>query len=180
MLNQLSNLELWLILGLTFLIPTTITLIITIVVFNKKLNRLDDYMVMSLTKYDRLSNFIDESEHKKSEHQLQVDECMNFIADTVDSLSSSNEMILRNIQGNRQSHGRKIYPRPQLANEIAATIREQIGTELIKSKNLRAPSSNYLHTIIENVSRTYPDIDIDYIANKCIAMLETMGSGNGG
>lgn len=173
MLNQLSNLELWLIMGLVFVVPTTVSTIIMMLVFRKKVSKIEDYSMMTLIKCDKIIEGLQNS----LDFDGETNDYVKYLAQEVDSLSSSNEMILRNMQEGGGNHQKKVYPRPQLANEIAATIREQIGIELIKSKNLRAPSANYLHTIVKNVSNTYPGIDVDYIANKCIAIMESMGGG---
>ena len=145
----------------------------------KRINTIRDHMFMTLLKYDDIQRKIKYIYDSSDENIDTIMDGLSTIYDTVESLSSSNETILRKITSpNQYNPSGKIYPRPQIANEITATIKEQIGIELEKSRQLKAPRADYLHTIVENVSKTYPDISIDYIANKTIAIIESMNPRN--
>jgi len=159
---------------------TSLVLLIVSIVTRKRINMVRDQIFMTLIKCDDIQKhikYIMDTAEEKDETMMNA---LSYIADTVESLSSSNEMVLRKMQALQQQqaqHQQKIYPRPQVANEITATIKEQIQMELIKSRKLKAPRADYLNNIIENVAKTYPDVAIDYIANKCVAIIESMGSG---
>lgn len=170
MLNQLSNLELWLIMGLVFVIPTTITTLITVLFFRRKVLKMEDYVLMSLIKCDKILD----SENEKTNIISELDECMKYIADEVDSLSSSNKMVLDRLHHEEQQRHRvhNAYPTPDMARAIDQTIKDQISNEMTLSYKLNAPPKNYIHTIVNNVSRTYPQISIDYLSKRCISMIE--------
>ena len=161
---------------------TLLILLISSISNNKKINYLRDQVFMSMLKHERILKTIEDIKESKGNLEPETINALEYIADTVESLSSSNETVLRKMtylhqQQQAQQHPQKIYPRPQVASEITATIKEQIQMELIKSRKLKAPRADYLNHIIENVAKTYPDVAIDYIANKCVAIIESMGSG---
>ena len=144
---------------------------------NKKINTIRDQLFMTLIKCENILktvNVMDATDDNLKEDTMNA---LSYIADTVESLSSSNETVLRKMYSLQQQQPTKTYPRPQLASEITQTIKEQIQMEMIKSRKLKAPRADYLHNIIENVSKTYPDVSLDYITNKCIAIIESMGPG---
>jgi uncharacterized protein YoxC len=160
---------------------TLLILLISSISNNKKINYIRDQVFMSMLKHERILKTIEDIKESEGNLESETINALEYIADTVESLSSSNETVLRKMtslqQKQAQQHPQKIYPRPQVASEITATIKEQIQMELIKSRKLKAPRADYLNNIIENVSKTYPDVAIDYIANKCVAIIESMGSG---
>lgn len=102
---------------------------------------------------------------------------IELIHDNVQTLATNLQI---HINKEREKANRKIFPRPELAKQITATIREQFGIFLILSKNLKAPSNDYLENITHNVLSTYPEIEPEYIINKCIAItqqeLDSLGS----
>ena len=173
----MNETQILLIVSSTMLFVSFISLFISIR-NNKKINTIRDQLFMTLIKCENILktvNVIDSTDDNLKEDTMNA---LSYIANTVESLSSSNETVLRKMYAMQQQPHR-VYPRPQVANEITATIKEQIQMELIKSRKLKAPRADYLNHIIENVSKTYPDISIDYIANKCVAIIESMGSGGG-
>lgn len=160
-----------------------IILMISSIVNNKKINYLRDQVFMTMIKNNTILKTIKELKESSTELSDDTINVLSYISDTVESLSSSNETVLRKLVSTHtkqmQQHQEKIYPRPQVASEITATIKEQINIELVKSHKLKAPRADYLNNIILNVSKTYPEISIEYITSKCIAMIESMGpSGN--
>ena len=179
----MNETQILLIVSSTMLFVSLISLFISIR-NNKKINTIRDQLFMTLIKCENILktvNVIDSTDDNLKEDTMNA---LSYIADTVESLSSSNETVLRKMyamqqQQQQQQQQHRVYPRPQVANEITATIKEQIQMELIKSRKLKAPRADYLNHIIENVSKTYPDISIDYIANKCVAIIESMSSGGG-
>ena len=164
-------------------ITTLTSLILLIVSFvnNKRINTIRDQLFMTLIKCDDIQKHIKYIMDTTEEKDETITDALSYIADTVESLSSSNETVLRkmySLQQQQQSqHPDRMYPRPQLASEITQTIKEQIQMEMIKSRKLKAPRADYLHNIIENVSKTYPDVSLEYITNKCVAIIESMGPG---
>ena len=165
MLNQLSNMELWLIVIISFLIPLAASSIILLLYLKKKMNKLEDYLSMNLIKGDRII-----------ENDEKTIEALEYLLNEVDSLSSSNEMILSLLQpsqGQTRHNRHSIYPTPDLSRAIDQTIKDQITNEFTLSYKLKAPRSNYLQTIVTNVSRTYPQISIEYITKRTVAMVET-------
>lgn len=158
---------------------TLLILLISSISNNKKINYIRDQVFMSMLKHERILKTIEDIKESEGDLESETINALEYIANTVESLSSSNETVLRKMASLHQQTQKPkgIYPRPQVASEITATIKEQIQMELIKSRKLKAPRADYLNHIIENVAKTYPDVAIDYIANKCVAIIESMGSG---
>ena len=146
---------------------------IIIIKINKKISQIKDTSLMLLIKCDRIDHMLENIKCIDDDETEYNHKALEYIGKTVNSLSSSNEMVLRKLGDSPQRNG--IYPRPQLANEITQTIKEQINIELAKSKKLKVPQSDYLRNITLNVSRTYPEVNLEYIANKTIAIIESMG-----
>lgn len=63
-------------------------------------------------------------------------------------------------------------PTPQLSNMIKETITEQITIETLLSHNMKIPNKKSTDYIIENVIRTYPNVDKEYIVKLSMAMIE--------
>jgi uncharacterized protein YoxC len=158
---------------------TLLILLISSISNNKKINYIRDQVFMSMLKHERILKTIEDIKESEGNLESETINALEYIADTVESLSSSNETVLRKMASLHQQTQKPkgIYPRPQVASEITATIKEQINIELVKSHRLKAPKADYLNNIILNVSKTYPEVSIEYITNKCIAMIESMGPG---
>lgn len=149
-----------------------LTSLIFIIKIYKASDKTQDAAFMLLVKYERMESLLNDMKESSTSIPVELCDAIDYIADTVESLSSSNKKVLQNF--GKPLPG-KIYPQPQLAHAITDTIREQISIELAKSKKLRIPKADYLSKVARNVCRTYPEIDINYIANKCIAVFESMG-----
>lgn len=91
-------------------------------------------------------------------------------SDNIASLSSSVQYIVKDY---KKSVDTKIYPTPQLSDMIGVTIREQIATEEMLSHNMRIPSPTSTTKIIENVIKTYPHVDTEYLTKRCMATIES-------
>lgn len=94
---------------------------------------------------------------------------MELIYDQLETLSTNLHI---HIETEENKSNRKIYPRPDMVKQITSTILEQFDTFWTLSRNLKAPSNDYLDTITMNVMNTYPEIEPQYIINKCIAITQ--------
>ena len=148
------------------------TSFIFIIKIYKAADKTQDAAYMLLVKYERMESILNDIKESNTSIPVELCDAINYIADTVESLSSSNKKVLQNF--GKPLPG-KIYPQPQLAHAMTETIKEQISIELAKSKKLRIPKADYLSKVARNVCRTYPEIDINYIASKCVAVFESMG-----
>lgn len=98
----------------------------------------------------------------------EMNERFEELTTQVNSLSSSNRLVLQEIHRKRTE---KIYPTPDLVEQITATIEDQMAIELLLSEDLAVPSAGYLERIVNAVARTYPNVDIEYIAKKCTSII---------
>ena len=163
MFEQISTSTIVLFSIIALLCITCILILILLSKINHKINYLED--LISGTLYQQ---HISEKTTKKLINSIELTSVK------VDFLSSSTEKVLSEVQENKE---RKIYPRPKLVEEIEKTIQDQVSIEMIKSVNLKAPRNDYIEIITNNVLKTYPEVDPDYICNKCIAIIQaqTMG-----
>ena len=110
----------------------------------------------------------------KSHTQLQ--ESIHTLTSMIDDVQSDVETISSDleikIQKDEEKASRKIYPKPDLAKMITSTIKEQIQIEMSLSKNLKAPSGDYVEIITSAVLQTYPEVHPDYLTKKCIALID--------
>lgn len=95
---------------------------------------------------------------------------IELIETNVSTLASELDI---HIQKEQEERDRKIYPMPELAKQIEATIQEQFAIQLILRRNMRAPIKGALNDISDVVQKTYPHVDVEYIASKCIAFMES-------
>ena len=63
-------------------------------------------------------------------------------------------------------------PTPELEEQITATIKDQIATEVALSSGLRSPYKDSLRDIVLRTVETYPDIDIEYLVRKVVSLIE--------
>lgn len=166
MFNQLSDLEIILIIVSAFLIGIIITVIFTTLIIKKQLRNIHLAIVGSNLELHKARL---DSDLKQDE----TDKNIKMLAEKVDHLSSSTTAFMTIMkQKERQTH----MPLPDEVKNITATIEDQISIELLKSLDLNAPSNEYVVRITDNVSRTYPNIDLEYIANKVIAVIQAFNN----
>lgn len=169
MFTQFSDITILLFIILAAIIPVTIVLLFTVLSLNKKMKRIENYL--ELIQYNHLAfraRFIETDEliekilndQKTNEKELK---------EKFDHLSSSTTALLRIIKEDKQ---KTHMPKPNEVKEIEQTIQDQISMEVMKSLDLNAPNEDYIIKITNNVCRTYPDIDIEYIGNKVVATIE--------
>ena len=163
MLNQLSNVSLWLIIACAILTPTCIILGFGLASTKKQLKIVTNLMLE--TKETCLR-----STARSYNSQDELREQIQKLSAQVNSLSSSNELVIKELHTQRKQ---KIYPRPDLVDQITKTIEDQIAIEMMLSVDLMAPRAGYLERITDHVVQTYPEVDVEYIASKVTAILHT-------
>jgi len=82
---------------------------------------------------------------------------------------SFNTLLIRFDKEAKQTH----MPTPEEVELIEKTITDLIEIEVSLSKNLTVARKHALEEISENVIKTYPDIDREYIVRKTTAILQT-------
>ena len=65
-----------------------------------------------------------------------------------------------------------IMPKPDQAKVIDETIKEQIITEATLAKSMRVIDKNLINIIAENVEKTYPNVDKNYLTKKILMRIE--------
>lgn len=144
--------------GILMNIPTFIVLI--------KLEKRDSLLEMYSLEVSLLSRRITTLINKIDELTQQESENNN----NLNSLSSGVRYF---IQEHQQMDDKKIMPTPQLSEMIGVTIQEQIATEEILCHNMKIPRSDGQFKITQNVCRTYPHVDEEYIAKRVAATIES-------
>lgn len=139
-------------------IPTFIVLI--------KLEKRDSLLEMYSLEVSLLSRRITTLINKIDELTQQESENNN----NLNSLSSGVRYF---IQEHQQMDDKKIMPTPQLSEMIGVTIQEQIATEEMLCHNMKIPRSDGQFKITQNVCRTYPHVDEEYIAKRVAATIES-------
>lgn len=93
------------------------------------------------------------------------------IQENIESLSTSIELMNSRSAKNANA---SILPDPKLAEMITSTIKEQLTIEFTLSKNMTLANRESVTRITQNVSRTYPQVDKEYIVKKCLAVIESV------
>lgn len=128
---------------------------------NQLQNIVDDQNNQIMVLIRKINNLKDES------FEMYLNEQTN--SENLNSLSSGVRYML---QEQQRSLDNKIYPTPQLSEMIGVTIKEQIATEEMLSHNMRIPNPQSTTKIIENVIKTYPHVDTEYLTKRCMAQIE--------
>lgn len=98
-----------------------------------------------------------------------IKKAVSVIHEDIGSLSTSTNRVINELD---TVHNESIMPTPQLSNMIKETITEQITIETLLSHNMKIPNKKSTDYIIENVIRTYPNVDKEYIVKLSMAMIE--------
>ena len=102
-----------------------------------------------------------------------LDKLRETEANNSKNLTSLSSGVRYFIQEHQQMEDKKIMPTPQLSEMIGVTIQEQIATEEMLCHNMKIPRSDGQFKITQNVCRTYPHVDEEYIAKRVAATIES-------
>ena len=167
MLTELTNTSLWLIIALAAIIPVTIVLGFQLTSTKKQLK-----IVMNLVMETK--NNCDRSIKRSFDSQTEITEIINELSEQVNSLSSSNKLVVKELLDKKQE---KYWPTPDVVDQIRKSIEDLISIEMMLSSELSAPKAGYLYRITERVTKIYPNIDPEYICNKCTAIVNAFNRG---
>lgn len=146
---------------LLILIPS-----ITSIVLSIKISRLESHV------YEESSYIL--RTFKSMEKLCELDdELLKIVTNEAEQVSSLSQGVLHLFNEQKRMVESKIYPTPQLSEMIGMTIKEQIATEEVLSNNMRIPNPTSTMKIIQNVVKTYPHIDEEYLTKRCLAQIES-------
>lgn len=120
-------------------------------------------MMMIMQQQSQVLYFIDK-QHRVSDEKIQDMET------NIETISASIANVL-NVY--KQSVTKRIHPRPELVEQINATIMDLLTIEVGLSKNMSAPKRDSVPKIIQSVIETYPEVDQEYLTKKTLSMIET-------
>ena len=113
---------------------------------------------------------LDRSQCNLDRSQQHLNSDISDIDIRIASLQESfNTLLIRFDKEAKQTH----MPTPEEVELIEKTITDLIEIEVSLSKNLTVARKHALEEISENVIKTYPDIDREYIIRKTTAVLQT-------
>ena len=102
----------------------------------------------------------------------QTSTCVDEITQINESVHALSSGLQIKLQREAEAARRKRFPKPDEANQITATIKEQMAIQLVLRTDQKAPIGGALTVITDHTRRTYPDISDDYIIEKCIAVVQ--------
>lgn len=127
-------------------------------------------------KYKRQSAETDRLLYFNLKHSSDVSSQMDYLIESIEHAQSDvnqlSEQLHIKIQKDQEEANRRIWPKPDLAKQITDTIEEQLAIQFVLNRNQKSPRSDALNIITENTIKTYPNVSIDYITHKCIAVVE--------
>lgn len=133
-----------------------------ITVTKKQLDEFARILYLSIKKEEYLTSNTDDTRNQLSQ-----------LSEAFESLSSSTNTVVQELQSSYERDDR-IWPTPQLAEMVGATIREQLYTELTLSRKMRIPNQDSIKNVITIATDTYPHVSIDYITRRTFAEVENM------
>ena len=127
-----------------------------------------------IIKFKKLKTSIEQLKYSIFVLRKDNEKYSNLTLEMFDLLQTSVHTTLDRLEENKK---RKIYPTPELSEQITKTISEQIEIQVILNNKTRVPSSKLITEVVNVVRQTYPNIKEDYIINKTIMMIETLETG---
>ena len=130
--------------------------------------------------YKQLSNHLESIEwkymllEKQSRNILSnTDDIQHDFDTTYSSITKLNNNVASYLNNEEQRRSTTfIMPKPDQAKVIDETIREQIITEATLAKSMRVIDKNLIGIIAENVEKTYPNVDKNYLTKKILMRIE--------
>lgn len=130
--------------------------------------------------YKQLSNHLESIEwkymllEKQSRNILSnTDDIQHDFDTTYSSITKLNNNVASYLNNEEQRRSSTfIMPKPDQAKVIDETIREQIITEATLAKSMRVIDKNLIAIIAENVEKTYPNVDKNYLTKKILMRIE--------
>jgi len=130
--------------------------------------------------YKQLSNHLESIEwkymllEKQSRNILSnTDDIQHDFDTTYSSITKLNNNVASYLNNEEQRRSTTfIMPKPDQAKVIDETIREQIITEATLAKSMRVIDKNLIAIIAQNVEKTYPNVDKNYLTKKILMCIE--------
>lgn len=130
--------------------------------------------------YKQLSNHLESIEwkymllEKQSRNILSnTDDIQHDFDTTYSSITKLNNNVALYLNQEEQRRSTTfIMPKPDQSKVIDETIREQIITEATLAKSMRVIDKNLINIIAENVEKTYPNVDKNYLTKKILMRIE--------
>lgn len=151
------NLQVIIILGIVCVI------LISLVVFEIYLTIIIKRLLSIINEQSRVIYLLDK---KSNRIESSIDNTQTSIV----SLSTSVAKVASNY---KQTLETKIHPTPELVGQITKTIQDLLSIEVILSEDLRISKKESVQLIVENVIKTYPNVDVEYLTKKAIAIIES-------
>lgn len=107
----------------------------------------------------------------KRQRRSEID--IHEMNESIESLSTS---VISIIKAYQQQSSTPIFPRPELVEQINATIADLLSIEVGLSKNMNASRRDSVPKIIETLCQTYPEVDKTYLSKKALSIIETYTS----
>ena len=132
--------------------------------------------IVLLIQYKQLSMFIQNQSNvlyhmDKRQRRSEID--IHEMNESIESLSTS---VISIIKAYQQQSSTGIFPRPELVEQINATIADLLSIEVGLSKNMNASRRDSVPKIIETLCQTYPEVDKTYLSKKALSIIETYTS----
>lgn len=156
--------------ALIIIASITAVLIVAFIVTTSILIHLVRSMRNQMTDQNRLLYSVWKDSNRS---KYMIDHTLDEIEQIETNVSTLASELDIHIQTEKENRERKIYPTPDLSKLIEQTIREQFAIHLILRRNMRAPIKGALDEISAVVQATYPNVNTEYIAMKCIAFMES-------
>lgn len=102
----------------------------------------------------------------------QTSKCLEEIEAIHVDINELSSGLQIKLQRDEERSRKKRYPKPDEVKQITETIKDIMSIEALKRSEQKSPLGGALVDISYIVCQTYPDIDPNYIADKCIVTMQ--------
>ena len=143
-----------------------LTIVVVTIVYHRWYKQLSSHLESIEWKYMLLE--------KQSRNILSnTDDIQHDFNTTYSSITKLNNNVASYLNQEEQRRSTTfIMPKPDQAKVIDETIREQIITEATLAKSMRVIDKNLINIIADNVEKTYPNVDKNYLTKKILMRIE--------
>ena len=111
-----------------------------------------------IIKFKKLKTSIEQLKYSIFVLRKDNEKYSNLTLEMFDLLQTSVHTTLDTLE---EKKNKRIYPTPELSEQITKTISEQIEIQVILNNKTRVPSSKLITEVVNVVRQTYPNIKED-------------------
>lgn len=151
---------------ISILLTILMTSFMMTIIFHRFLKQMQDQIDEVSWRIYKMSNQMSSLDNNITDISFNTKAADSHIAKLTNTVAN----YLNQEQTRRESTF--IMPKPDMAKVIEETIKEQIIIEATLGKDMKIVRGDLVDNIINNVEKTYPNVDKEYLAKKVLVKLD--------